>query len=110
MIPVAPDHAANVVDRNILPGLVADVLPPRNFLQHEQSNFVARIQKVPRLWIMRRSNNVALEFMTKNVRIPPLHPPRHRSSNERESLVPIPSARLYNLALYREPLVCTPRS
>src|SRR5258708_2719942 len=105
MIPVAPDHAANVVDRNILPGLVADVLPPRNFLQHEQSNFVARIQKVPRLWKRRRPNNVALDFRTKKVRTPPLHPPRHRLSNERESLVPIQSAQLDNLAVEREPLV-----
>ena len=36
MIPVAADHAADVIDRNILPGFVADVLPARNLFQHEQ--------------------------------------------------------------------------
>src|SRR6266699_597919 len=34
MIPVPPDHAANVIYRNLLPGLWADMLPPGNFLQY----------------------------------------------------------------------------
>src|SRR5437879_5345402 len=52
MIPVPPDHTANVIDRNLLPGLWADVLPPWNFLQYQKSNFIAAVKKVPRLGIM----------------------------------------------------------
>ena len=47
MIPVAPDHFAHVADRYILPGLVADVLPAGNLLQHQQAEFIAGIQKMP---------------------------------------------------------------
>src|SRR5438309_9774038 len=35
MIPVPADHAANVIDGNLLPGLRADMLPPWNFLQYQ---------------------------------------------------------------------------
>jgi hypothetical protein len=31
MIPVAANHAADIVDGNVLPGFIADVLPAGNF-------------------------------------------------------------------------------
>src|SRR5215469_12826359 len=46
MIPVASDHAAHVVDGNILPGLVSDVLPSWNFLEYEQTRLIASVEKV----------------------------------------------------------------
>ena len=42
MVPVAANHAAHVVDGDQFPGLVADVLPSGNFLQHEQARFHRR--------------------------------------------------------------------
>src|SRR5882724_579423 len=52
MIPVPPDHSADTINRNLLPGLWTDVLPPRNFLQYQKSNFIAAVKKVPRLRIV----------------------------------------------------------
>jgi hypothetical protein len=46
MIPVAANHAADVVDGDVLPGLVADVLPARDFFQHEEAEFVAGIEEM----------------------------------------------------------------
>ena len=36
VIPVAPDHLADVAYRQVLPRLVADMLPARNLLEHQQ--------------------------------------------------------------------------
>jgi hypothetical protein len=52
MIPVSPDHPANVIDRNLFPGLWADVLPPWNFLEYQKANFIAAVKKVPGLRIV----------------------------------------------------------
>ncbi len=59
MVPVAADHAAHVVDGDQLPRFVADVLPAGNFLQHQQANLVAGIEKVARLRIVRGPHDIA---------------------------------------------------
>jgi len=46
MIPVAADHASNIVDRELLPGFVADVLPSRNLFKHEQAELVAGVEEM----------------------------------------------------------------
>jgi len=43
MIPVAADHAADVINGDQLPGLVADVLPAGNLFEDEKADFVASI-------------------------------------------------------------------
>ena len=52
MIPVATHHAFNVIDRQIFPAGVADMLPTRNLLKHKQAVFVAGVKKVRRLRIV----------------------------------------------------------
>ena len=59
MVPVAANHTRDVVDRDVLPGQRPDVLPAGNLLQHQQSNFIAGIQKMPRLRIMRGAYDIA---------------------------------------------------
>ena len=46
MIPVAANHAGDVVDRDQLPGFVADVLPARNLFEDEKAHFVAGIEEM----------------------------------------------------------------
>ena len=69
MVPVAADHAAHVVDGYQLPRFVADVLPAGNFLEHQQSNLVAGVEKVARLGIVRSAHDIALELVAQNLRI-----------------------------------------
>ena len=59
MIPVAPDHLLHVAHRQILPGLVADVLPAGDLFEDQQAGFVAGVQKMRRLRIMRGAHDVA---------------------------------------------------
>ena len=37
MVPIAPDHLAYVANRQILPGVLADVLPAGNLFEHQQA-------------------------------------------------------------------------
>ena len=85
-------------------GSVANMLPAGNLLEHQQPDLVARVQKMPRLRIMRRPHNVALQILAQNQRILPLHPRRHRLSHTRKSLVPIEAAQLDDLAIQLEAL------
>src|ERR1700716_1469411 len=55
-----------------------------------------------RLRVVRRSNDIALETVTQNLRIATLHAGRHRLANKRKGLVAIESAQLDDLAVERE--------
>ena len=74
VIPVAPDHLADVAHRQVLPCPVADVLPARNLFEHQQPQFVAGVQKCRRLRVVRRADDVAVQFAPQNPGIAPLHP------------------------------------
>ena len=94
MVPVAANHAANVIDRRVLPRLVADMLPSRNLFQHQKSNLVATVKKMPRLRIMRRPNNVAMQIVSQNLGILPLHTRRHCLTDKGKGLMTIEPAQL----------------
>jgi len=55
--------AANVVDGDELPGFIADVLPPE-FLRGQGDPFVAGVQEMARLRIV-RVRTIAMEFVAK---------------------------------------------
>src|SRR6185369_16906459 len=102
MIPVATHHFLNITHRQILPLLIADVLPARNLFEHEQTILVTRIQEVRRLRIMRRAHNVALQLLLENPRIAFLHARRHRLADERKSLMSIETTELHVFAIQEE--------
>jgi len=105
MIPVATDHAPNVVDGDILPGGVSDVLPARNFFQDEQADFIAGIKKMTRLRVMRGADDVALEFVTQDVGIAALRTAGHRLANEGKGLMPVEAAQLDDFAVELEAVI-----
>src|SRR5579872_4871105 len=94
MIPVASNHTANVVYRNVLPSLIADMLPARYFFKNQKPEFVASIKEMARLRIMRRAYDIALKVLTKDLRIAALHTTGHCLPHIRESLVTIETAQL----------------
>src|SRR3954452_22155793 len=73
VIPVAANHSIDVVDRNVLPGFVPDMLPSGDLFQHQQAYLVTRIQKVTRLRVMRGPDNVALELVPQDLGIASLN-------------------------------------
>src|SRR2546423_4686924 len=92
MIPIAADHAADVIHSQRFPGLIPDMLPSGNFLEHEQSDLITTVKEVPRLRIMRSANNIAFQILAENVRIALLYATGHRLPHERERLMPIEPA------------------
>ena len=93
MIPVAANHASNVVNGDVLPCLVADMLPSGNFFKHQQADFVATIQEMARLRIVRRAHDVAMQTVAEDFRVLSLNACRHRLAHERKRLMtgPIPN-------------------
>ena len=102
VVPVATNHAPNVVNCDVLPRLIPDMLPSGNLFEHKKTKLIAGIEKMSRLRIVRRSHDIALEIVTQNLRIATLHPSRHRLADERKRLVAIESAQLDDLAVERE--------
>src|SRR5216683_5876522 len=109
MVPIATNHATDIVDSDVLPGNVADVLPAGDLFENEQAQFVAGVEEVPRLRIVRRTDDVALEAVAQNLRVAALHAGGHRLSNKRECLMAVESAQLDDLAVEREPSRREPR-
>ena len=67
MIPVAADHAADVINGDQFPGFIANVLPAGNFFQHQKAVFVAGIEKMAGLRIVRGADDIAIEVAAQNV-------------------------------------------
>ena len=99
MIPVAPDHLLDILHGEVLPVFVADVLPAGDFLEHQQAVFVAGVEKMRRLRIMRRADDVAVQLLSQYPRIALLTSRRHRLADKRKRLMPIEAAQLQMFAV-----------
>src|SRR5215468_4541023 len=99
MIPVSPDHSAHVVNRELLPCLIANVLPSRNLFEYQKANFVTGIEKMPRLRIVRSSHDIAFELIAQDLRIATLNATRHRLADKRERLMTIEPTQLDDFAI-----------
>src|SRR6266508_5075636 len=102
MVPIAANHSLDIVNCKVLPFLIADVLPAGNFFQHQQTVFVARIQEMRRLRIVRRAHDIAFEIFAQNPRVPTLHARGHGLTDEGERLMAIQTAQLQVLAVEKE--------
>ncbi len=69
MVPVAANHAADVVDGHLLPFLVADMLPAGNLFKHQQADLVATIEEVAGLRIVGSADDIAMELLAQDVGI-----------------------------------------
>src|SRR5436309_15475516 len=103
MVPITLNHHLDILEGEVLPIVIADVLPAGNFLEDQQSIFIATIEKVGRLWIMRRAHDVALEFFAQNPRVALLDSRGHRLTNVGKSLMAVQAAELQMFAVQVEP-------
>src|SRR5215813_10377587 len=106
MVPVASDHPLDIVDGEILPRLITDMLPARDFLEHQEPQLITRIQKVWRLWIVGRPHNIALEIFAENPGVASLHARGHRLPHEGKCLMPVQPPQLQMLSVEEEPVRC----
>src|SRR2546421_11386262 len=106
MIPITLNHLLNILQGELLPIIIADVLPARNFLEDQQAIFIAAIQKMRRLWIMRSAHDVALEFFAQNPRVALLDSRGHCLANVGKSLMTVQPAQLQMLSVQVEAFRC----
>src|SRR5579872_1308816 len=99
MVPVASNHATHIVDRNVLPCLISDVLPAGNLFKNQQANFIAGIKKMPRLGIMGCSHDVAFELVPQDLCVASLGAPRHGLPDVGKCLVTIESAQFDHFSI-----------
>src|SRR5262249_23899674 len=92
VIPIPSNHLTNIANCEILPRSIANMLPPRNFLQNQQTDFIAIVKKMHGLWVMRRAHNVTLQLFFENECISSLYARWHGSSHVRKRLMPIKPA------------------
>ncbi len=104
MVPVAADHAVDVVDGEILPGLIADVLPAGNLFEDQQADLVAGIEEVARLRIVRGADDVALQVLAQDEGVAALHAAGHGLAHPGEGLMAVEAAQLDDRAVERESL------
>ena len=93
MVVVAQDHFLDVLHGNILPRLVADVLPAGNFFKDQQAKLVTAVKEVCALRIMARPHEVNAELL-QQLRVAALHPRGHGIANVGETLMAIQSMEL----------------
>src|SRR5215831_7296710 len=60
---------------------------------------------MPRLRVMRRAHDIAVQILPQNVRILPLHSPGHGLADEWKRLVPVQPPQLDHLAVQRESMI-----
>src|SRR5215467_7932292 len=92
MVAIATDHPAHVVDGKLLPGFVPNMLPARNLFQDEKTDFIAVVERMPRLWVVRGTDDVAFELVAQDLCIAALDAARHRLTDQWESLMAIKAA------------------
>ena len=76
MVPVAGHHLAHVLDGEILPGRVPDVLPPGYLLEDQQSDLVGPVEELRVLRVVRGTHDVDPELELEDVRVSGLQPVR----------------------------------
>ncbi len=75
------------------------MLPAGNFFEDKEAHFVAGVQEMARLRIVRGAHDVALEFVAEDARIAALGAAGHGLANEGERLMAVEATELDDLAV-----------
>src|SRR5207247_9384001 len=88
-----------------LPGFVANVLPAGNLFEDKQAHFVAGIEEMTGLRIMRSAHDVAMEIMAQDSGIAALVAAVHGLADEGKRLMTVEAAELDDFAIELEAVV-----
>ena len=98
-----PDHhVPHVGQHDVLPRRVADMVPAGRFLPHHEAQFVACVEEVRGLRVMRAAHHVAVEVVLDDLGVPPLQAGAGRHADVGEELVPVQAEYLEPLAVQEE--------
>ena len=106
VIPVAANHAADVIDGDVLPGKIADVLPAGNLFQNQKTDLVAGVEEVAGLRVVRGADDIAMQVLAQDQSVLALHACGHGLADPWECLMAIKAAQLDDCAVEREALRC----
>src|SRR5574344_758994 len=95
MVAILRHHVAHILHCLILPLLSADMLPSWNFGEYKQSYFIASVDKILTLRIVRRTHFVESELVLEDVRVFTLNVLWHCITDVRITLVAVESAQFY---------------
>ena len=98
MVVVPTDHLPHILHGRVLPGRVPDVLPAGDLLKRQQADFVAPVEEMAALGIVAGAHQVDPQPL-EDVRVPSLHPRRHRAADVGVALVPVEPDQLAPLAV-----------
>ena len=104
MVAVLPHHVLGIAHRLLLPVRIPDVLPAGDLGEYQQSQFVAAVDKMLRLGIVRGAHGVEPQLALENVGIQPLHRARHRVADVRIALVAVEPDQLQFPAIEVKPV------
>ena len=103
MVAVLAHHLPAVLQRLRLPDLIADVLPAGHFGEHQQTQFVAGVQKRRAGGRIAGAHGVAAQFLFQQLGVQPLDAVRHGVALIRVTLVPVQPAQLHPLSVQVQP-------
>ena len=103
MVAVLAHHLPAVLQRLRLPDLIADVLPAGHFGEHQQTQFVAGVQKRRAGGRIAGAHGVAAQFLFQQLGVQPLDAVRHGVALIGVTLVPVKAAQLHPLAVQVQP-------
>ena len=104
VVAVADDHLPDIAVGQRLPGVVAEVAPPRSLFPGQQPELVAGVVEGLGLRVVRAAHHVAVELASHDLDVPGLHPGGHGAPGEREELVPVGAEQLDPAAVQVEPV------
>src|SRR5205085_7101101 len=99
MVPITLNHLLDILEREILPIVIADVLPARDLFKDQQAIFITAVEELRRLRIVRSAHDVALEFFAQNPRVALLNSRGHRLTNVGKSLMTVQPTQLQMLSV-----------
>ena len=89
MIAVLQEHLPQHLAGGVLPVVVPDVLPARQFSEHQQTPPVALVQKILTLGVVAGAHGGAVQLLLQNAGILPLQAFRCGVTDVRKALVPV---------------------
>ena len=96
------DHVMDVLDAEVFPCIIPDVLPSWDFLEDKKTDFIAAVQEMGGLRIMACPDNIDPDFIFQDIGVLSLGPFRHGIAHIRIGLMAVQPNQLYLISVEAE--------